>query len=290
MHWFPITLLCAFSLASADAATKAWLRDYSAWELALVRFAVTGLLLAPLALFTPLAEVAPAFWLWVVPLVPLEIIAMLLYMQAIRDYPFSATLPYLAFTPVLVVITGWLILDETVAPRGLAGILLVVAGSWLLNLQHARRDAWRTWFAPLGAVLREPGSQRMLGVAGIYSLTSTMGKGAVAYTTPETFGALYFALVGAATALIAQGRHPGILRAIWRRPWAVLVVSGLTGVMVVTHFLALSRVEVAYMISVKRTSLLFGILYGALLFRELGLGRHLFAGALMVSGVALILL
>ena len=61
-------------------------------------------------------------------------------------------------------------------------------------------------------------------------------------------------------------------------------------VMVVTHFLAIARVEVAYMIAVKRTSLLFGILYGALLFRERRLGQNMFAGALMVAGVALILL
>ena len=44
------------------------------------------------------------------------------------------------------------------------------------------------------------------------------------------------------------------------------------------------------MIAVKRTSLLFGILYGALFFREPGLARRLPAGALMVAGVALILL
>jgi drug/metabolite transporter (DMT)-like permease len=42
------------------------------------------------------------------------------------------------------------------------------------------------------------------------------------------------------------------------------------------------------MIAVKRTSLLFGILYGALLFHERGLGMHLVAGTLMLGGVFLI--
>ena len=46
----------------------------------------------------------------------------------------------------------------------------------------------------------------------------------------------------------------------------------------------------AYMIAVKRTSLLFGILYGAMLFGEAHLGRHLLAGTLMVAGVAAIAL
>jgi hypothetical protein len=53
--------------------------------------------------------------------------------------------------------------------------------------------------------------------------------------------------------------------------------------------MALQQVEVAYMIAVKRTSLLFGILYGALLFREPGLRTRLPAGVLMLIGVATIL-
>ena len=60
------------------------------------------------------------------------------------------------------------------------------------------------------------------------------------------------------------------------------------GLMVLTHFLAIQHVEVAYMIAVKRTSLLFGMLYGAWLFREGGLGKNLVAGVIMLAGVYLI--
>ncbi len=60
--------------------------------------------------------------------------------------------------------------------------------------------------------------------------------------------------------------------------------------MIYTHFLALQLVQVAYMISVKRVSLLFGILYGALLFHERGLRTQLPAGVLMLAGVFLIAL
>jgi drug/metabolite transporter (DMT)-like permease len=42
------------------------------------------------------------------------------------------------------------------------------------------------------------------------------------------------------------------------------------------------------MIAVKRTSLLFGLLYGAWLFGETGLARNLVAALLMVAGVYLI--
>jgi drug/metabolite transporter (DMT)-like permease len=61
-------------------------------------------------------------------------------------------------------------------------------------------------------------------------------------------------------------------------------------VMVLTHFLALERIQTAYMIAVKRLSILFGILFGALLFGDRRLLRHLLAGSVMVAGVALIAL
>jgi drug/metabolite transporter (DMT)-like permease len=49
-------------------------------------------------------------------------------------------------------------------------------------------------------------------------------------------------------------------------------------------------VQVAYMIGLKRTSILFGILLGALWLGETRLLQHLLAAGLMVLGVVLIVL
>jgi drug/metabolite transporter (DMT)-like permease len=304
MDWFLLSVLCAFSLASADAATKAWLGDYSATEISVVRFTLTGLLLAPLLAGMPAPWTLPApFWGWIAIMLPLEVAAMLLYMAAIRDHPLSLTVPYLAFSPVFVIfIAAWL-LGEPVSAQGALGVLLVVAGAWLLNLRHAQLLRPRTWLAPLAAILREPGARMMLTVALLFAFTGTMGKAVLAYLPPEQFGPFYFLLLGllmpafwalaglidriravrTPTSAPTRGRQN-----LFRRPGAVLAVALLNGLMVFTHFLAIARVEVAYMIAVKRTSLLFGILYGALLFREQGLRQHLAAAALMVAGVAVI--
>ncbi|MCG6897730.1 MAG: DMT family transporter [Thiocapsa sp.] len=290
MDWISLSLLCALSLASADAATKAWLQGFSARELVVVRFGIVGLLMTPLLSGLPPLQGLPlAFWLWILILVPLEIAAMLLYMAAIRDHPLSLTLPYLAFTPVFVIGVAWLILGEEVSALGAAGVSLVVAGAWLLNSGQARLGDWRSWTRPFAAILYEPGSRMMLAVAAIYAITATLGKGAMRYMAPGQFGAFYFALLGAAVCLLIVLPQPRVLLRLASRPGPVLLVALLMGVMVYTHFLALQQIEVAYMIAVKRTSLLFGILYGALLFRESGLASRLPAGVLMLAGVMLIL-
>lgn len=289
MHWLTLTLICAFALASADALTKRSLADRDVRELTLVRFTAPGVLLLPWLLTQPLPVFPPAFWAWMAVLLPAEIVAMLLYQRAIRDHPLALTVPYLAFTPGLVALIGWLLLGETPSAKGLAGILLIVFGGWLLNVGRTTANGfWRQVTAPLAAIWENAGSRQMLGVAAIYAFTAVGGKRAMAYATPETFGALYFALLGLITLLLFCVSKPARLRVVAEQPVAVLGIGALMAVMVVTHFMAISMVEAAYMIAVKRTSLLFGILYGALLFREENLGRNLVAGGLMVAGVALI--
>ncbi len=290
MDWLPLALACAFSLALADTATKRFLVGYTAADLVMVRFGLTALLLLPLLWVAPPAMPPMEFWYWMGAALPLEVLAEVLYVLAIRDSPLSLTLPYLAFTPVLVTISGYLLLGETVSAQGLTGILLVVMGAYLLNLEHARLMWPRTWFAPLVAILQERGSRYMLGVAVIYGVTSVLGKGAMQYMPTASFGAFYFASVGLATLVVFALWQPAALRTLALPRPAHLLVAGLMGVMIVTHFLALALVETAYMISVKRVSILFGILLGALVLAERHLARNLLAGAMMVGGVVLIAL
>lgn len=290
MHWFPLALICALSLALADTATKKWLSDRSAAELTLIRFGLPGLLLAPVLLIHGIPAPPPVFWAWLAAAMPLEIVAMLLYVRAIRDSPLSETLPYLAFTPVFTVATGQLLLGETITGRGLAGIVLVVMGAWGLNLDRAD---WHPagWLAPFRAIARNRGSRLMLMVAAIYSVTAVLGKGALNLMPGAAleFGSLYFTVLGGLTLAYFALREPAAVVGAFRRGRLSWLVAGLMTSMILTHFLALAQAETAYMIAVKRVSILLGILLGAWVFRERNLGRHLVAGALMVAGVALIL-
>jgi drug/metabolite transporter (DMT)-like permease len=288
MDWLGLSLLSAFALATADTLTKRYLSHYRAGDLVLVRFGIAGILLLPLLADRPWPELPLPFWYWVAALLPFEILAMWLYMKAIRQSPLSLTLPYLAFTPVFNTLTAYLLLGETVTLQGFSGIALVVCGAWLLNLESARNGHGVDVFAPFHAILRERGSRLMLIVALLYSLTSVLGKGALQYVSPGFFGPFYFVLLGLVTTLLFGLRYTRPLQVLTRHPWAHIGVGFFMALMVLTHFHAIAHVEVAYMIAVKRTSLLFGMLYGAWLFAETGLVKNLVAGMLMILGIMLI--
>ena len=288
MNWLGLTLLSALALATADALSKRYLAHYRPGNLVLVRFGIGGLLVLPVLLWQPWPALSPAFWGWIVLLMPLEIGAMWLYMRAIRSSPLSLTLPYLSFTPVFNILTGYVFLGERVSQAGATGIILVVCGAWLLNLDAVRSNGRVDIVAPFRAIVREPGSRLMLITAGIYSLTSVLSKVAMLHVSPTFFGPFYLVAVAACTVLLFASRDVSTWRAVGHHPWAHLAVGACMAVMVVSHFYAIAHVEVAYMIAVKRTSMLFGILYGAWLFREQGLTRNLTAAILMVGGVYLI--
>ena len=290
MHWINLTLLSAFFLATADTLSKRYLSHYRPGELVLVRFGVSGALLLPLLLWQPWPSLTPTFWGWIVVALPLELLAMWLYMQAIRTSPLSLTLPYLAFTPAFITLTGYVVLGETVTWAGFSGILLIVFGAWLLNLHAAQHGSGLNLLAPFRAIVQERGSRLMLMVAAIYSLTSVTSKGALLQVTPAFFGPFYFVILGAASLLLFASRDVSSWRALGRHPWAHLGIGICMGAMVITHFYAIEHIEVAYMIAVKRTSLLFGMLYGAWLFKETGLLKNMLAGVLMVLGVFLIVM
>jgi drug/metabolite transporter (DMT)-like permease len=287
MEWLPLALLSAFCIASADALTRKYLQGYRARELVIVRFAMPGILLLPLLAMQPMPELPIEFWYWAAALVPLEVLAMLLYVQAIRDTSLTLTLPYLSFTPVFNTVTGYVLLGETVTLSGFSGIMLVVFGAWLLNIEHARGERFDA-LAPFRAIVSERGSRLMLITAALYSLTSVLGKGALAYTTPLFFGTMYYVVIGFAVVVVFSFGNRAAVNVLWRKPVAHMAIGLFMSIMVLSHFYAIQYIEVAYMIAVKRSSLLFGMVYSVLLFHERARIEHFFAGAMMVAGVYLI--
>jgi len=284
MLWFPLSLLAAFSLATADAVTKRFFGKLSPYEMGTVRLIYTIPWLIGSFFFIPLVKPDKIYFLVLATGLPLEILAMYLYMKAIKVSPLSLTLPFLAFTPVFIIMTGRLLLGERLSPWGILGICLIVTGSYCLNLSHIRTG----FFAPLKAIIKEPGSWMMLLVSFIYSITSVISKLGILHTNPYFFGITYFTALTILMVALAPFIQKFTARNLIRFPLKGMILGFIFGVMIFSHVLAISMVQVAYMISIKRTSLIFGVLYGAWLFQEEKIGERLFGTIIMIGGVFII--
>ena len=283
MLWLLLSLFSAFSWATADAFTKRHLAHLNPWEMAVVRVAYSLPFLLPLLLFIPFPSLGKGFWEATFSLIPVELVATILYMEAIRSSPLSLSLPFLSFTPLFLTLTGLLLLGEWPSGMGFLGIGLVVLGGYLLNVGRGMGV-----LGPVRRVISERGSWMMLLVAILYSYTSAMGKKAILYSHPLFFGPFYILLFTVILTVPLIITRKIDIKKLLRIPNKGLMVGGMIAAMLISHYWAITMVDAAYMIAVKRTAPIFGVLYGGLLLREEEMSRRLLATGMMVIGVLLI--
>lgn len=282
-HWVFFALLAAFTLATADSLSKKAMGRTDELVIAWVRQGYSLPFLSISFLFINIPQLDNTFWLSLLFLVPMEVTAIILYVKAIKISPLSLTIPFMALSPVFIIITAFLMLGELPDRSGLLGIFLIVAGAYILNVKATKEG----FFGPFKAIKRERGSVLMIIVALIYSLTSTIGKIAIQHSSPVFFGSFYPIILTIIFSIILLTTK-GKIQKVFSRPLTFLGIGFFIAVMVLSHFTAISMADVAYMISVKRTSLIFSVIYGRLFFGERHTGERLTGSVLMVAGVVLI--
>jgi drug/metabolite transporter (DMT)-like permease len=285
--WVLYALICAISLAAADTVTKVALGGRRAKDSEYligwlrVLFAAPGLAVVLLLMQWPTIGVGfyPALALGM----PLELLAAVLYIRALKVSPMNLTLPFLAFTPVFVIVTGFLIAGEKVNMGGIAGIMLIVIGSYALNFNHIDRGI----LGPIKAIGKEKGSMMMLAVAFIFSITATLIKVGINNSSPMFYGAVYFLVLAVVYAPLGLKQARALnLRIVW-----LMLLAGVLNLMhIFMHMLSVSLTNVAYQVSVKRTSLLFGVMMGYMFFKEARLSQRLGATGIMFAGFVLVVL
>ena len=282
--WVFYALLPAFSLATADAISKKALGRSDEYVIAWVREGYALPFLALAFFFIDIPHLDRTFYLSLLLMIPMEIVAIILYVKAIKLSPLSLTIPFLALSPVFIILIAFILLGELPDRSGLLGILLIVIGAYMLNIRTTREDL----LGPIKAIRREKGSIFMIIVALLYSVTATLGKVAVQHSGPIFFGVFYPFLLTLLLSVVLWRR--GLLPEVLSRPKTFLAIGVFTAIMILTHFKAISMTDVAYMISVKRASLVFSVLYGKILFGEENIRERLAGSMLMIAGMASITL
>jgi drug/metabolite transporter (DMT)-like permease len=285
MSWFIYAFVCAISLATADALSKKVLDDNTdPYIVAWVRTGYATPFIAVIIPFIDIPTLDGVFYIAMFLSIPLDIIALLLYMKAIKVSPLSLTLPFLSLTPVFLIGTSYVILGEKPDKSGFIGIILVVIGAYLLNVHTISRGV----FEPFKAIAKEQGSVLMIVVAFVFSIGVCFGKIAVQHSSPAFFSVIYIFLLSLFLFIIVSFKSKHFLSKSISRPVLFVFIGMLIAIMIITHLKAISLIEVSYMISVKRLSILIGVIYGAMFFKETNIKERFLGAAVMVSGIILI--
>lgn len=232
--------------------------------------------------FSPLAT----FLIYLVLDITLVGFGTVLYFKALKITPMSFCIPYLAFTPIFLIVTGNLMLGELPPWTKIVGVVLVVIGSLVMN-----RELFAIgWFAPVKAIFTNRGSLYMLIDGFILALTNPIDKKLVvmsdAFTQAFAYGVLlcgFFAML----ALVQKSNWTSPLRTV--PGW--LVVGGIfDSSALLLQFSSLPFMPVVITITIKRAGIILAVLLGWLIFKETDITDRLIAACVMAAGALILYL
>jgi drug/metabolite transporter (DMT)-like permease len=213
-------------------------------------------------------------------------LAMLYYVRALQVSDLSISVPFLAFTPVLLIPTGYFLLHEIPDVRQILGVVLVVCGAVSMNKEAFRNGL----LGPVKAIFIDRGSRSMLLVAVIFSVTNPIDKIIVLMSDPVTAAFGY----GLTTVLLYIGlllvlrRDPG--PSLRTAPGWIVMAGILYALTQLLQFTSHRYIDVVLTITIKRAGILLSVLAGWLIFRERHIEDRLAAAFAMLCGAVLIYL
>lgn len=277
MDWFWLSLCTALTQAVKDVCLKRCLERMDASVAMAGSILGAAVFLWGAAGWTGSPQLGAGFWPVLVAGGLLGAVAFFFYGRALQVGELSLTLPMLAFTPLFLLVTSPLTLGEFPGTGGLIGLCCVVAGSYVLHLRERRQGFW----GPIRALWTNRGARLMLLVAALWSLGANLDKVGLRASSPE----FWIAAVYSASAVALLPGLCGRWRQVGEAPGLLLAAGLLEAVGLVCQMRALTLTLVPYVIAVKRVSVVFGVLFGALFFREADLAYRLPGAMVMVAGV-----
>lgn len=283
MAWVPLAIVTAIGFAASGSYAKALSRRAHVYVVTW-SFITLSAPWAAIVLFRQgIPPIGDEFVRAALISVVVNMVGTTLHVKALTLSPLSLTMPFLAFTPLFMLLPSWVVLGEAPGALGALGIFLIVAGGYAMHLDKLSGG----FMAPVRAIASERGSLLMLVVAAIWSVSAVYDKVATVASSPAfytTFFSLTFGLLYAPLLIIGVKKRP-LTRAVTPR----LLLLGLIGaVMILSQFSAIELTVASYVISIKRAGMVLSVVFGYVFFKERHLRPRLAGASLMAIGVAVL--
>lgn len=249
-------------------------------------FLLTGIMAVPVIVLSAPEHIEPQFY-WALPLSVVALtVARFFLFGGLSSAGLSDTIPLIAFAPLFITGTSFLILGEQPAAWGLLGLVAIVGGSYLLRIQSASSGA----LEPFRALAREPGARMMIGAALSFSLAAPFAKLSVQSANPYfAFGAAQIVALVITGSWLAVRRRLATVAVQIRRHFGWLSLIALANFLqAITTYIAFDLMLAAYVSGIKGSNILMTALVGHLMFKERHLLRSLAVGSLMIGGILIL--
>ncbi|QDK83340.1 EamA family transporter [Spirosoma sp. KCTC 42546] len=253
-----------------------------------------GVLMAVSLVFWPqlrLVGLSTEFWQSMLVSSLFAMFGNVFLVRAIHIGDLSVLGPINAYKAVVGMLFSIFLLNEIPGWWGVAGVLLIVAGSYVVLNDKEQRVRQSGFLGVIGLVKRPEVKLRLVALV-LSAIDGAFLKKAIILSTP-TIAFFYWCLLGFGFTLIWIIRT---MRTTWRGQITVFLAQKTTylalcvtiGISQMASNIALAAMPVGYVLALFQISALVSVLFGYQFFREQGILRKLIGAGIMVGGAALI--
>lgn len=291
MNWFILAFISAlFSAASAISEKKA-LFSINALDFSFIVSLVTLIFSIPFFFSVQFAELTTISLTILFFKTILAAAAFLCVMLSIKNLEISEALPLLALAPGLVAIGGIILINDNLSSAEWFGIFLMVAGAYLLELRKGSSNL----FSPFKAMISFSKYAYVLIALILFTVTSLLDRILLKEynLSPYAFMAfqqLFYALIFFVIVLAKRRSIVQQFKSIDKKIfYLVIAISIFTVIYRYTQIEATKLAPAALVLSVKRLSVLFAVIYGGKLFKEENLYIRIASVIIILIGTTLLM-
>lgn len=281
MIWIIPAFVSAISQSTADLLSKKNLQGREEYTVAFYLFFLAIPFVLIMLIFVGIPSIGSEFFIALVIGGSLNTFATIFYIRAIKLSPLSVTIPMLSFTPVFMLLTSPLILNEHPSSTGIYGISLISIGAYLLNFEKFDRSL----FHPFKMITVEKGIPLMLLVAFIYSVAANFDKIGVIASNFVFWILATNIFLAISLGVIMLIKVPESLKMVKQNIKSLLPMGISEAVSQIATVAAMMFTLVPYVIAIKRTSILFSSAYGFTILKEKNVIRRATSISVMMLGI-----
>lgn len=290
MPWFIYALICAVLLSAASLLEKRALNrvhtiDYSA-TIAIVNVFIS----LPVLFFIDFSKLSALVLLLILIASIFGAIAFYLVAKGTKHLEISTVSPLLSLAPGTTSLLAFLVLGEVINKIHIAGIVLMIIGSYILSMEPQRGI-----FEPFKLFIRSKYIHFVFLSLLLYSCGAILDRIIVGiFDVPILiyifFSNLFISIVYAPIGIFFGGSFSGIFRTLKSAGPEVFSASILSVGSRYFEMQSLRIASVGLISAIKRSSSFFVTLVGGELFHEKNIYRKTVASLIIISGAILIVL
>lgn len=217
----------------------------------------------------------------------LDVVAFMATVWALKSSPISEISPLSSITPIFTTILAIFILKEVPTPTKALGIIIIVIGTYLLNISQIKNGI----LAPVKKLFQSKGVQLYFFANLLWSITPVLQKNAILNTFPKT--PMFASLIDLSVILIillpfAVKRIRVQKINIKKYLWIFILLGIFNALSQYAAYTAFSLAYVGYVNAIFKSSTVFIVLLGFVFFKEKNIKEKLLGAIIMLIGAIIV--